>query len=247
MLRLAGSPQGMHAASILIKPAAPAQGGSPITPADEAPTQHAESAASNMRHGHGRSSSSGDPQHNGKAVPSSSSSSNVTMQQGSRRRQPRQRGRVGSSSFAPSPIKQIDAGSGSHPQHIGAPTGIQRQLAGSTAAAVAVPAQVQWEVGWNWKAGGPVASVTKQLSDSANSSGSTGGTVSTPWRAVQQLKLAFDPKAQSYTLAAGGEGWNVMLAAPTRDTGLGALVPRVCQAGCRPKLTLSLVPDVCCF
>jgi hypothetical protein len=118
----------------------------------------------------------------------------------------------------------------------------------------AVSAQVQWELGWNWKAAGPIASVTKQLSDSTaannSSSSSTGGTVrAPPWQAVQlqQLKLAFDPKAHSYTLAAGGEGWSVMLAVPTKSTGLWALVPRVCQAGCRPKLTLSLLPDVCCF
>lgn len=106
--------------------------------------------------------------------------------------------------------------------------------------AMGLAAQLQWEVGWNWKVGGPVASVTKQLEPAASSSGPS-------TLVVQQLKAAYDAKARSYTVTAGGAGWNVVLAVPTQQAGISGLVPRVWCSGCKPKLTLNLVPELACF
>jgi hypothetical protein len=97
--------------------------------------------------------------------------------------------------------------------------------------------QLQWEVGWNWRVGGPLASLTKQLEPATSSNGPSA-------LIIQQLKAAYDPKARSYTLTAGGAGWNVVLAVPTQAAGFKGLVPRVWCAGCRPKVTLNLVPEL---
>lgn len=113
---------------------------------------------------------------------------------------------------------------------------------GSSGGAAAGLSQLHWEVGWNWKAGGPVAAVSRQLDPTSSSSSAGAGLL-----AVQQFKAAYDAKAHSYTLTAGGASWNVTVAVPTHAKGFAGLVPRLWKDGCRPKITVSLVPELTCF
>lgn len=115
------------------------------------------------------------------------------------------------------------------------------------AAAGTAPAQTLWEMGWNWKIGGPIVSVTKQFDTSNRSSGNSSSSSSGSLLTVQQLKAAYDAKSRSYTLTAGSGGWNVTMNVPTHNSGAAGLVRRVWQVGCRPKITLSLVPELTCF
>jgi hypothetical protein len=144
----------------------------------------------------------------------------------------------------PDSYRNIPAQTGhnSSTPHAGHLLGIEASL-GLTAAptkATGLAAQLQWEVGWNWKVDGPVASVTKQLEPAGSSSRPS-------TLVIQQLKAAYDAKARSYTLTAGGAGWNVVLAVPTQHAGISGLVPRVWCPGCKPKLTLNLVPELAGF
>lgn len=158
------------------------------------------------------------------------------------------------------------------------------------------------ELGWNWKVGGPVVSLTKHFaaadggnntggggvgrggigSSDNNSSSSSSYPISVhgqqervsqttiaaaasapatrPFQ-VLQLKASFDPKPRTYslTLAGGGSSlgaWSIAVVLPTANQQhqhsssrglLEVLLPRVWQRGCRPKITVSVSPELASF
>lgn len=93
---------------------------------------------------------------------------------------------------------------------------------------------LQCELGWNWKAGGPVLALSKQLN--------TMPSTETPSPlAVQQLKAGYDAKGRSLSLTAGGAGWSIAVVLPSKGQCMFGLVPAFAWA---PKVTVSLIPQL---
>ena len=113
-----------------------------------------------MRHGQSSSSSSSDALHNSQAAPSSSSS----RCHHAAKQERRHHASVATQAAAALPLLPTS----SHNRTLAAArisTTQARLLAFNVSLqAEQRPAQVQWEVGWNWKAGGPIGLSDQQLS-----------------------------------------------------------------------------------
>lgn len=263
VLRLAGNPQGINSASLLIKPrqaAAAIAGGSDM--ATSLAGQSCAAASERSFHAKSRGSNSSDRSRKGSKGtqhPNNQRSSSAAgkEQRGSSRKRPdRQPARsTGPQSAAGpgSPRSSSDMGisSSNNTTAHSCKASSAGSQGNSTAGAVLqhqqpadpgthhMPADttsfgLQCELGWNWKAGGPVLALSNQLNIMPS-------TETPSPLAVQQLKAGYDAKGRSLSLTAGGTGWNVAVVLPSKGRCMFGLVPAFAWA---PKVTFSMIPQL---